>query len=128
MARTIIVLRPSGSVFPVEWTVVPEDNYWSTVYPQGREEPSICLHAREVAVSGSSVAFVVCAPTQAMAARITAFASASARAWTLAELKADNTVAAQRVKTAWRDKVSGSISFAASMAGVDYAGFVNGGT
>ena len=121
MAKTIIVVRTSGSLFPVEWTVIQEDNSWFTLYPQGRENnPEIYLHACELAASGTRVAFVVCAPTPAMEARITALASASTNAWTLVELKADNSILATKLKQVWRDQVSGTIEFNQSMAGHTY--------
>ncbi|MFA6049670.1 MAG: hypothetical protein WC761_00465 [Candidatus Paceibacterota bacterium] len=74
-----------------------------------------------MATSGTRNVYVACAPNQIMSAQLTTFASASANAWTLAELKADNSLLATRLKAVWRNVVSGTIQFSQTIAGHTYS-------
>lgn len=122
MAKAIIVVRLNTNLWPASWEVIPEDSGWFSVYPAGRENKNVLLHAREMASNATRTAFVVCAPNAAMEQRITDLAAASQTAWTLAELRADNGVLATGLKAVWRDKRedNGLVSLLSSMAGFSY--------
>lgn len=122
MAKQVCVLRNSGSIYPVDFTVIQEDAGWSTVYPLGRTSPNVYIHTCELAASGSKVLLGAWAPNPSMEVRLTAFASASPQAWTWAELLADTTPAALKIK-AYLPQVSGSIALRVStITGHDYPG------
>lgn len=125
MPRAFVILRPTGSLFPTG-EFVPETDDWYTWYPQGRDNGFTFLHARMMATASNNAALFVFAPTPALAARLTTFASASSRAWTLPELRADNGVAATQIKARWKDTFSGSFTLLGDMAGHSYPGIKEG--
>jgi hypothetical protein len=126
MARCFIIVRSTGSLFPNSWEVTPESSDWYSVFPQGRETPNLYLHAKKMAERNGNAALFVFTPSAALADRLETFASASSKAWTLAELKADNGALATTIKTYWTDRDElNVIDINSSMFGWDYKGMKN---
>lgn len=127
MSLGIIILRGliSGSKpnLPDAWEVVYEDNEWTSAYPNGRGEPDNIFHIHLEATSGSLGAFSVFASTRQGERQLKNLADNSNRAWTLRELRNDNSLPAQRIKSMWRSRQSGTnvpvVQY--SMAGFDYS-------
>lgn len=97
-------------VVPGSWELVPEDNRWSSIYPLGKDQPAVVLHARLMlrqAGQPQRALFVCTGPAQVLSRLSTAIA-ADGLPWTqtwasLAALRADAGLVASAVKSAWPD-------------------------
>jgi tRNA U34 5-methylaminomethyl-2-thiouridine-forming methyltransferase MnmC len=122
LPRAYVILRDSDNLFPNSWDVTPEASGWYSVFPTGRENPNVFLHAKLIAVSanGLTSALFVFTPNSALNQRLADMAAASSNAWTLAELRADNGATATAIKNRWQDKNGSILTLFSSMMGHDY--------
>lgn len=128
MSMGIVVLRNliSGTTdpqLPSDWEIVREDNGWTSAYFNGRNNPEDIFHIHLEAVSGTLGAFTVFASNRTGQQKLKNLADNSNRAWSLRELRNDNSIPAQRIKSMWKSLQSGTsipvVQY--SMAGFDYS-------
>lgn len=121
MNKARITLRNSGSLFPSEWELIEEDAYWYSLYPLGREQYDIFLHACWMGTSGSYSFIVICCPNSLAEIHYDNFVSSSIENWTLSSLQDDLTEFAISMKSNWRTSISGSLEFSNEMFGCEYS-------
>lgn len=125
--KAIIVVRLNDNLFPSSWEIVQEDHGWVSLYPLGRENKNILLHARLMASDEIRSCYALFASSDAVEDRLSALAAASSRAWTLAELRSDGGALATALKALWRDRDGENISFHASICGYVYRDHLENG-
>lgn len=102
----IIVLKQIGSAF-AGMESNQEDDSWISLYPRGKgENKDLFFHARLMASSGTMGAYAVRSYSEEGDNILTSFASASTRAWSLDELRNDNSPVANRLRAVWKDERS----------------------